>query len=200
VDKFEHRMGFKFGTYATWWVRQGVTRALTDLSRTVRVPCHQVSLVGALERTRSELSLQYGREPKPEEIAEALGTSVTEMRVLGAVSRPPMSLSDPVGAEGEQTLEDFLDDAAPSPGQDVDQHLLQERIADVLRCLSERDREVIELRFGLRDGQPRSLDEIAQRFGITRERVRQIEARGLLKLREPERRSQLEDFFAGSMN
>ncbi len=195
VDKYEHRLGFKFGTYATWWIRQGITRALADHARTVRVPCHQVGTLAAIERIRGELAVANGREPSVEEIAAALGVSTEETQSLRVVSRHPISLHEPLGGDGERALEDFLDDPdATNPGIAVDQHLLRERIGEVLRSLTPREREVIELRFGLRDGHPRTLEEVARAYGITRERIRQIEARGLLKLRQPVRRERLADF------
>ncbi|MHB1422266.1 MAG: sigma-70 family RNA polymerase sigma factor [Gemmataceae bacterium] len=195
VDKYEHRLGYKFGTYATWWIRQGITRALADHARTIRVPCHQVGTLAAVERVRGELSIQQGREPTVEEIAAVLGVTAEETQSLRVVSRHPVSLHEPLGGDGERALEDFLDDPdAVNPGQQVDQHLLRERISEVLRSLTPREREVIELRFGLRDGQPRTLEEVARAYGITRERIRQIEARGLLKLRQPLRSQRLAEF------
>jgi RNA polymerase primary sigma factor len=195
VDKYEHRLGYKFGTYATWWIRQGITLALADHARTVRVPCHQVGTLAAIERIRGELSIQNGREPSVEEIAAALGVSTEETQSLRVVSRHPVSLHEPLGGDGERALEDFLDDPdATNPGTAVDQHLLRERIGEVLRSLTPREREVIELRFGLKDGQPRTLEEVARAYGITRERIRQIEARGLLKLRQPLRSKRLAEF------
>jgi RNA polymerase primary sigma factor len=195
VDKYEHRLGFKFGTYATWWIRQGITRALADHARTIRVPCHQVGTLAAVERVRGELSIQHGREPTVEEIANVLGVTAEETQSLRTVARHPVSLHEPLGGDGERALEDFLDDPdAANPGKAVDQHLLRERIGEVLRSLTPREREVIELRFGLRDGQPRTLEEVARAYGITRERIRQIEARGLLKLRQPLRSQRLAEF------
>jgi len=195
VDKYEHRLGYKFGTYATWWIRQGITRALADHARTIRVPCHQVGTLAAVERVRGELSVASGREPTVEEIAAVLGVTPEETASLRAVSRHPISLHEPLGGDGERALEDFLDDPdATNPGHAVDQHLLRERIGEVLRSLTPREREVIELRFGLRDGQPRTLEEVARAYGITRERIRQIEARGLLKLRQPLRSQRLAEF------
>lgn len=195
VDKYEHRLGFKFGTYATWWIRQGITRALADHARTVRVPCHQVGTLAAIERVRGELSVANGREPTVEEIAAVLGVTPEETRSLRTVGRHPVSLHEPLGWDGERALEDFLGDPGSlHPGQTVDHHLLRERIGEVLRTLAPREREVIELRFGLKDGNPRTLDEIAKVYGITRERIRQIEARGLLKLRQPLRRQRLAGF------
>jgi len=198
VDKYEHRMGFKFGTYATWWIRQGITRALADHARTVRVPCHQVSTLAAIERVRGELIVASGREPTVEEIAKTLGVTAEETRSLRVVARHPISLHEPLGGDGERALSDFLDDHnVVNPGQAVDQHMLRERIAEVLRSLTPREREVIELRFGLKDGQPRTLDEVAKTYGITRERIRQIEARGLVKLRQPTRSQRLAGFAEG---
>jgi RNA polymerase primary sigma factor len=195
VDKYEWRMEFKFGTYATWWIRQGITRALADHARTIRVPCHQVGTLAAVERVRGELSVATGREPTVEEIAAKLGVTAEETQSLRVVSRHPVSLHEPLGGDGERALEDFLDDPdATNPGKAVDQHLLRERISEVLRSLTPREREVIELRFGLKDGQPKTLEEVARTYGITRERIRQIEARGLLKLRQPLRSQRLAEF------
>jgi RNA polymerase primary sigma factor len=196
VDKFDYRLGWKFGTYATWWIRQGITRALADHSRTVRVPSHQVSVLRALERARGELTAQRGIEPTLEEIAAAVGITPAEARSLEAAGRQPASLDlSFAGDQEDGSLQDFLNDSTtPDVAREVDLQLLRQRLDEVLRCLAPRDREVIELRFGLKDGRPRSLDEIAQRFGITRERIRQIETRGLEKLRHPERSARLAGF------
>jgi RNA polymerase primary sigma factor len=196
VDKFDHRLGWKFGTYATWWVRQGVTRALADHSRTVRVPSHQVSVLRAMDRVRGELMATQGSEPSIEEIAAALKIPEEEAQVLAKASRQPASLNGAPGAEQDDaSLQDFLGDAdTPDLTREVDLRLLRERLDEVLRCLSPRYREVLELRFGLNDGHPQALDQIAERLGITRERVRQIEARGLEKLRHPDRRARLAGF------
>jgi RNA polymerase primary sigma factor len=195
VDKYDHRMGFKFGTYATWWIRQSITRALSDLARTVRIPCHQVSMLAAIERVRGELTVRLNREPTSEEIGDVLGISGDETRMLRVVGRQPVSLDEPLGGQEADSMEAFLTDTSTdSPGEAVDRHLLKERIAEVLTSLTPRDRQVIELRFGLLDGTPRSLDEVAQIFGITRERIRQIEHRGLVKLRQPDRRGRLAEF------
>jgi RNA polymerase primary sigma factor len=195
VDKYEWRLEFKFGTYATWWVRQGITRALHDGARTVRVPCHQIGLLARMEKLRGELTAATGREPTAEELAEALGVKPEEARSLRIVGRAPVSLNDSVGGDGDRALEDFLSAAAePNPGERVDTGLLRERIAEVLKSLAPREREVIELRFGLKDGTAKTLDEVARQYGITRERIRQIEARGLLKLRQPLRSARLEEF------
>jgi RNA polymerase primary sigma factor len=196
VDKFDYRLGWKFGTYATWWIRQGITRALADHSRTVRVPSHQVSVLRALERARGELTAARGMEPTLEEIAAAVGITPAEARALETAGRQPASLDlSFAGDQEDGSLQDFLNDTTtPDIAREVDLQLLRQRLDEVLRCLAPRDREVIELRFGLKDGRPRSLDEIAQRFGITRERIRQIETRGLAKLRHPERSSRLAGF------
>jgi RNA polymerase primary sigma factor len=195
VDKYEWRLKFKFGTYATWWIRQGITRALHDNARTVRVPCHQISMLAKMERKRCEMAALTGRDPTNEELAQALGTKTEETRSLRAVGRHPVSLHEPVGGDGERALEDFLSDhPTPNPGDHVDQRLLKDRIMEVLKSLAPREREVIELRFGLKDGTPKTLDEVARLYGITRERIRQIEARGLLKLRQPTRSQRLEEF------
>jgi len=195
VDKYEFRRGFKFGTYATWWVRQGVQRALADHARTVRVPCHQVGLMGKIERKRAEMAAELNREPTPQELCAAVGITEDEMKSLRHVNRQPLSIHDPIGGDSERALEDFLSDQrVVTPGEHSDARLLKERITEVLRSLAPREREVIELRYGLRDGTPRTLDEVARQYGITRERIRQIEARGLLKLRQPVRRDRLEGF------
>ncbi|MDB5313905.1 MAG: sigA 1 [Gemmataceae bacterium] len=198
VDKYEWQKEFKFGTYATWWIRQGITRALHDHARTVRVPCHQIGMLAKIERKRSEMSAATGRDPTTEELALALGVKAEDTRSLRVVGRHPVSLHEPVGGDGERALEDFLSDHHTlNPGEHVDQRLLRDRINEVLRSLAPREREVIELRFGLKDGTPKTLDEVAKLYGITRERIRQIEARGLLKLRQPTRSQRLEEFADG---
>jgi len=201
VDKFEHRLGYKFGTYATWWIRQGITRALADHARTIRVPCHQVGMLAAVERVRNELSSLTGKEPTAEEIAKIVGVSAEETQLLRIVSRNPLSIHEPMGGDGERALEDFLDDRNTcNPGVAVDQHLLKDRIQEVLKSLSPREREVLELRFGLLDGQPRTLEDVAGTYGITRERIRQIEARAIVKLRQPARSQRLEAFRENSLS
>jgi RNA polymerase primary sigma factor len=194
VDKYDHRLGFKFGTYATWWIRQAIARAVAEHGRTVRVPCHQVAVLRSLDRVTGELTIRLGREPSVAEIAQALGISPQEARVLLTARNQPVSLHEPVGDDG-QTLEDFqATRPAAGPGEEAEQHLLKQRIGEVLRGLMPRDREVIELRFGLRDGQPRTLAEVSQVLGVTRERVRQLEHRGLARLREPGHRNRLAAF------
>jgi len=195
VDKYEHRLNFKFGTYATWWIRQGIQRAIADNARTIRVPCHQIGTLAAVERVRGELLARFGHEPTVEQIAAVLQVTPEEALSLRLVTRNPISLHEPFGGDGERALEDFLDDrGATTPGQEVDQHLLRDRIAEVLRSLTPREREVIEMRFGLKDGQPKTLEEVARAYGITRERIRHIEARGLYKLRQPTRSKRLAEF------
>src|SRR5262249_845456 len=193
VDKYDRHLGFRFGTYATWWIRQGITRALSDLSRTVRVPTHQVSVLRSLDRVKGELTLRFGHEPSLVEIAKALRITPQETQVLLAVRNQPVSIHEPVGDGDAQTLEAFM--AAGDTEGRGDEGVLRERLEEVLRGLAPRDREVIELRYGLKDGQPRSLEEVAQIFGVTRERIRQIESRGMAKLRQPDRSERLTGFL-----
>ncbi len=199
VDKFDHRLGWKFGTYATWWIRQGITRALADHSHTIRVPCHQASVLRAMNRVRCEVAAQSGREPTLEEVAAALQIKPEEARLLQMAEHQPASLDETFGDDQDGSLQDFLHDRSPQDlAGEVDRRLLRDRLAEVLRCLPLRDREVIELRFGLNDGRPRSLEEVADLFKVTRERVRQIEARALGKLRQPERSTRLAGFSEAS--
>jgi RNA polymerase primary sigma factor len=193
VDKYDHRLGFKFGTYATWWIRQGIIRALHDHARLVRVPCHHAATLATLDRVREELVVLHGREPTLAEMAAASDMSPADVESLQTVARHPISLDETFVAD--TTLQESLSDTrAEDPARLADQHLLKDRIAEVLRCLVPRDREVIELRYGLKDGQTRTLDEIAGVLGVTRERVRQIEARGLSRLRQTESSQLVEGF------
>ena len=197
VDKYDHRLGFKFGTYATWWIRQAVQRAVADHGRTVRVPSHKVATLAALDRVRGELTTRHGREPDENAVAAAMGITPEDVRALSVVGRPPVSLDEVYAGDDEQTWAGVLGDAhAANPGDEADRHLLRARIAEVLRSLAPRDREVIELRYGLRDGRAQTLDEVAEVMGVTRERIRQIEMRGLLKLRQSDRSGRLAGFAA----
>ncbi|MBN9123104.1 MAG: sigma-70 family RNA polymerase sigma factor [Planctomycetes bacterium] len=199
VDKFDHRLGWKFGTYATWWIRQGITRALADGSRTVRVPINQAKVLRAISRARGELAARNGGEPTAEDVATALGMSPAEVRVLTAAGHGhPVSLDTPLAGDAEEgSLQDLLRDRdAPEPAEGLDRQLLRERIGEALRHLAARDRAVIERRFGLKDGTPRTLDEVATEYGITRERVRQIERRALERLRRSDRADGLAGFAA----
>jgi RNA polymerase primary sigma factor len=193
VDKYDHRLGFKFGTYATWWIRQGIIWALHDHPRLVRVPCHHAATLATLDRVREELVVLHGREPTLAEMAAASEMSPTEVESLRTVARHPISLDE--AFVDDTTLRESLSDTrAADPALLADQHLLKDRIAEMLRCLAPRDREVIELRYGLKDGHARTLEEVAGVLGVTRERVRQIEARGLSRLRQTERSQLLEGF------
>jgi RNA polymerase primary sigma factor len=196
VDKFDHRLGWKFGTYATWWVRQGIQRALGDDSRTVRVPSHRSRLIRTMDQVRGDIVVRKGRAATTEDLAKAMRMPAEETRALEIAGRHPVSLDAAFGGDGDEgTLQQFLSNVnAADEGRELDRRLLRERVAEVLRSLASRDREVLELRFGLKDGRARSLDEIATILGVTRERVRQIEARGIGKLRDPERRERLEAF------
>jgi RNA polymerase primary sigma factor len=195
VDKFDYRLGFKFSTYATWWVRQAVSRALADTARTVRVPCHQSRLLRQIEQVQAELAARDMRDPTAEDVARELKATPEEVRAILAVGREPISLDAQTTQEAEEGLHNALPDSgAAIPAEEVDRQLLKERVAELLHCLSARDRDVIELRFGLRDGRPHTLVEVARIHGLTRERIRQIEARGLEKLRQPKHRRRLEEF------
>jgi RNA polymerase primary sigma factor len=192
VDKFEHRMGYKFGTYATYWIRQSITRAIDDNSRAIRVPCHLIATLSKIERVCGEMTVASGKQPTIEEVAAETGVAADQANALRTVALNPLSLSYP-GKDGTGSIGDLLrDHSAPDPSANLDHSQLSSRIAQVLKSLAPRERKIIELRYGLGDGRERTLDEISLESGITRERVRQIQARGLLKLRQPSRCRRLE--------
>ncbi len=195
VDKFEYRLGYKFSTYASWWIRQAITRGIADQARTIRIPVHMIETIHKLTRVQRQLLQEIGREPTPEEIAEEIHLPVERVRAVLKMAQHPVSLNAPVGDSLDTTVGDFIEDkSAENPMEEAGLSMLKDKIKDVLGTLSEREREVLEQRFGLKDGQPRTLEEVGSQFQVTRERIRQIEAKALRKIRHPTRLRELLGF------